>query len=95
MNREKFEQFCAQEENKVFILCSPENPIGRIWTKDELNRMAEICRRNGVVIVSDEIHSDFIRAGEKHVPILQAVKDRSSLVMVSGPNKSGQQHLKF
>ncbi len=88
MDWEKFEQLCAAQENKVFVLCSPENPVGRIWTVEELNRMAEICRRNGVVIVSDEIHSDFVRAGEKHVPILQAVQDHSNLVMVSGPNKS-------
>lgn len=88
MDWEKFEQLCAVQENKVFVLCSPENPVGRIWTVEELNRMAEICRENGVVIVSDEIHSDFVRAGEKHVPILQAVKDHSNLVMVSGPNKS-------
>lgn len=88
MDWEKFEQLCAQEENKVFILCSPENPVGRIWTKDELARMAAICQKNGVVLVSDEIHSDFIRAGEKHIPILQAVEDHRNLVMVSGANKS-------
>lgn len=88
MDWEKFEQLCAQKENKVFVLCSPENPVGRIYTVEELNRMADICRRNGVVIVSDEIHSDFVRKGEKHIPILQAVTDHSNLVMVSGPNKS-------
>lgn len=88
MDWEKFEQLCAQEENKVFVLCSPENPVGRIWTKEELIRMATICWENGVVLVSDEIHSDFVRAGEKHIPILQAVEDHSNLIMVSGANKS-------
>ena len=88
MDWARFELLCAQTENKVFVLCSPENPVGRIWTVEELNRMAEICRRNQVVIISDEIHSDFIRAGLKHVPILQAVEDHSNLIMVSGPNKS-------
>ena len=88
MDWERFEELCAQPENKVFVLCSPENPVGRIWTVEELNRMAGICRRNGVVIVSDEIHSDFVRRGEKHTPILQAVADHSNLIMVSGPNKS-------
>ena len=66
MDWERFEQVCAQERNKVFVLCSPENPVGRVWTPDELVRMAEICRENGVVLVSDEIHSDFVRGGVKH-----------------------------
>ena len=88
MDWEKFQRLCAQKENKVFVLCSPENPVGKIWTKEDLNHMAAICRENGVVLVSDEIHSDFVRAGEKHIPILQAVEDHSNLVMVSGANKS-------
>ena len=85
---EKFEQVCARPENKVYVLCSPNNPVGRVWEKEELERMAAICRKHGVVVVSDEIHSDFIRAGEKHIPILQAVEDHSNLIQVSGVNKS-------
>lgn len=88
MDWERFEALCARPENKLFILCSPENPVGRIWQPDELRRMADICRKNGVVIVSDEIHSDFVRKGEHHTPILQAVEDHSNIVMVSGANKS-------
>jgi len=88
MDWEKFEELCARPENKVFILCSPENPVGRVWEQQELKRMAAICRENGVVIVSDEIHSDIVRAGVRHLPIIQAVEDDSNLVMVSGVNKS-------
>lgn len=62
--------------------------VGRVWEKWELERMADVCRANGVVIVSDEIHSDIVRSGVKHLPILQAVEDSSNLVMVSGANKS-------
>ena len=50
----------------LFILCSPHNPVGRVWTRDELSRMAEICLQNNVVIVSDEIHQDFVYAGHRH-----------------------------
>lgn len=53
---------------KMFILCNPHNPSGRVWTKDELKKMAEICIRHNVLIVSDEIHSDLIMPGYKHCP---------------------------
>lgn len=88
MDWEKFRQVCAREENKVFILCSPNNPVGRVWTREELEQMARICRENGVVLVSDEIHSDFVRRGFQHTPILAAVEDWSNLILVSGVNKT-------
>ena len=88
MNWDAFEAVCEKPENKVFVLCSPNNPLGIVWTPEELQKMAAICRANNVVLVSDEIHSDFVRAGVKHTPILAAVQDHSNLIMVSGPNKS-------
>lgn len=84
----RLEETCARPENKVFILCSPQNPVGRVWKRDELIRLAEICRKNGVVIVSDEIHSDIIRKGIRHIPIIDAVQDLSNIIMVSGVNKT-------
>lgn len=88
MDWENFEAACAAEQNKVFILCSPVNPTGKIWTKETLQRMASICRKNGVALVCDEIHSDIVRKGKHHLPIIQAVEDHSNLVMVSGACKS-------
>lgn len=88
MDWESLEKVCAQPENKVFVLCSPQNPVGRVWTVEELRRIAEICRKNGVVVVSDEIHSDIIRKGVKHTPIIAAVDDLSNIIMVSGVNKT-------
>lgn len=88
MDWEGLEKVCAQPENKVFVLCSPQNPVGRVWTVEELRRIAEICRKNGVVVVSDEIHSDIIRKGVKHTPIIDAVDDLSNIIMVSGVNKT-------
>lgn len=85
---QKFESLCARPENKIYILCSPENPVGRVWTREELQQMASICRKHNVVLVSDEIHSDIIRDGIRHWPILQAVEDHSNLIMISGVNKS-------
>lgn len=88
LDYEGLEAACAVPENKVFVLCSPQNPVGRVWKKEELVRTAEICRKNGVVLVADEIHSDIIRKGVKHIPIIHAVEDLSNIIMVSGVNKT-------
>ena len=58
-----FEKMCAERSVKLFLLCSPHNPVGRIWTRDELLRLADICLDNGVVMVADEIHGDLILPG--------------------------------
>lgn len=55
-------------ETKVFLLCSPHNPVGRVWTRDELQRMAEICLKHDVLICSDEIHCDLLFDGVQHIP---------------------------
>ena len=57
------------EQTRVFILCNPHNPVGRVFRIDELERMAETCLRKGVVICSDEIHCDLLFEGQKHIPI--------------------------
>jgi cystathionine beta-lyase len=56
-------------ETCTFLLCNPHNPIGRVFRRDELERMAEICLRHGLVICSDEIHCDLIFSGQRHIPI--------------------------
>lgn len=56
-------------ETRLFLLCNPHNPSGRVFRKDELLRMAEICLQNGTLICSDEIHADLIYRGNKHIPI--------------------------
>ena len=61
-----FERTIENEGVKVFILCSPHNPVGRVWTRDELTRMGEICLRHGVKVIADEIHADFVRPGFRH-----------------------------
>jgi cystathionine beta-lyase len=63
---EDFEQKIIEHNVKLFILCSPHNPIGRVWTKDELIRLGDICVRHGVIVISDEIHADFTYEGSQH-----------------------------
>lgn len=59
----------AQKHPPLFILCNPHNPCGRSWTLDELKRIGEICCRNHILIFSDEIHSDLILYGNRHIPM--------------------------
>ncbi len=66
MDFEDFERQITGNNVKLFILCNPHNPVGRVWTREELLRMAEICIDHNVYIISDEIHSDFIYPDYKH-----------------------------
>ncbi|MFS1512837.1 MalY/PatB family protein [Chengkuizengella sp. SCS-71B] len=54
---------------KMLLLCSPHNPVGRVWTKDELTRLGEICIKHNIIIVSDEIHADLVFKQSKHIPL--------------------------
>lgn len=63
---EDFEKQIVDNNVKMFILCNPHNPVGRVWTKEELLKLGEICINHNVIVVSDEIHSDFIYPGYKH-----------------------------
>ena len=61
---EDFESKIQTEHVKLFFLCNPHNPVARVWTREELVRMGDICRKYGVIVVSDEIHADFVFRGQ-------------------------------
>ena len=65
---EAFELVAQDKNNTMLIFCNPGNPTGRIWTKDELIRIGDICKKNNITVVSDEIHCDIIKEGEKYIP---------------------------
>lgn len=65
-----FERKITENDVKLFILCSPHNPVGRVWTRSELTRLGEICAAHDVYVFSDEIHSDFIYPGHEHIPFI-------------------------
>ncbi len=73
---------------KMLILCSPHNPGGRVWTRAELEGVAEFCRRHDLILVSDEIHHDLIMPGHRHIPmaLIDGIADR--LVMMTSTTKS-------
>lgn len=66
MNMEEFRELA--KECKIFILCNPHNPGGRVWSKEELSEVAEICYENNVLVLSDEIHADLTLPGFQHIP---------------------------
>ena len=65
---EDFERKAADPSVKVFLLCNPHNPAGRVWTSDELRRMGDICLKHNVFVISDEIHCDLVMPGYKYTP---------------------------
>lgn len=66
MDLEDFEKKIVDHHVKMFILCSPHNPVGRVWTKEELTCLGDICLKHNVIVVADEIHADFVFSGYKH-----------------------------
>lgn len=66
---EDFEKKVKDEKVKLFILCNPHNPVGRVWSKEELLKMGELCFKNGVIVLSDEIHRDLVYSESKYTPM--------------------------
>ena len=80
-----FETKCADEKTTLFLLCNPHNPSGRVWTKEELQRMYDICKRHGVKVASDEIHCELIMPGHEFVPFGTITDDG---VVMNSPSKN-------
>ncbi|WP_196590940.1 MalY/PatB family protein [Pectinatus frisingensis] len=76
-------------KNKLLILCSPHNPVGRVWTKKELQKIADICLSNNVNVVSDEIHSDIVLPGYRHT-VLASLNDTiaENCIICTAPSKT-------
>lgn len=87
MNFDELEKLCRDERNKMMILCSPHNPISRVWTKEELTRVADICLENGVILISDEIHFDITRQ-KHHVLLSLGEKYRENTIVCTATSKS-------
>ena len=77
-----------QEDIKLLIFCSPHNPTGRVWHKDELRKVYGICAERNVPIICDEIHEDLIRAGEVHIPLAKMYPESDSVYTCTAPSKT-------
>ena len=80
-----FEAKCADEKTTLFLLCNPHNPSGRVWTKNELQRMYDICHQHDVKVASDEIHCELIMPGQQFVPFGTITDD---CVVMNSPSKN-------
>lgn len=85
---EDFEKKIIDNDVKAFILCSPHNPVARVWTKEELTRMFEICHRHYVYVISDEIHQDFVFGDKVQIPSYQATEHWDEMVAITAPSKT-------
>lgn len=84
-----FERKIKEYRVKLFILCSPHNPVGRVWTPEELRQMGDICLRHGVYVVSDEIHCDFAFPEHPHRVFVEAVPEMAQQAIVcTAPSKT-------
>ena len=86
---EDFERKLVEEKVRLFLLCSPHNPVGRVWTLEELRRLGGLCQKHGVWVVSDEIHCDFTYPGHPHHIFPKAVPELANRTVVcTAPSKT-------
>ncbi len=88
INFEDFEQKVKENHVKLFLLCSPHNPVGRVWTKEELKKIAAICRKYDVIVVSDEIHEDFVFNGKHQVFADLSEDAKNRTITCTAPSKT-------
>ncbi|BBV31011.1 MalY/PatB family protein [Citrobacter werkmanii] len=74
------ENALSRPESKILLLCSPQNPTGKVWKRDELETMAELCQRHGVKVISDEIHMDMVWGDHPHIPWSNVARDSWALL---------------
>ena len=84
-----FEQKIVDNDVKIFLLCNPHNPVGRVWTREELEKIGNICLKHNVFVISDEIHSDFICEGHKHTVFATISKEfEQNSIVCTAPTKT-------
>lgn len=88
MDLELFEILIKQEQVKVFILCSPHNPVGRVWTKEELTVVLDICKKYNVYVIADEIHQDIIMSGYEKVTAATCGSYDNIMITLTSASKS-------
>lgn len=78
----------ADPNNKLLLICSPHNPVGRVWTEEELRRMQDICLRHDLILMADEIHFDLIRSGFTHRSVMELFPDAQNILCCTAPSKT-------
>ncbi|ADL55945.1 MalY/PatB family protein [Gallionella capsiferriformans] len=78
----------ASDGSKLLMLCSPHNPVGRVWLQNELQELLNVCQRHDIAVVSDEIHSDLVYSGRQHIPLAKLARDRVKVITAVAPSKT-------
>lgn len=82
------EEKASSEKNKILILCNPHNPVGRVWTKKELEKIVSICKRNDMILISDEIHKDIVLFDNKFTSVLSSAEEWNKIVICTSEAKT-------
>lgn len=89
IDAEDFETKIIENNVKMYILCNPHNPIGKVWTKEELKAVGDICKKHNVIVVADEIHQDFIYSGHRHIPFYMVDESfKEFSIICTAPSKT-------
>lgn len=85
---EDFERKIVDNDVKLFLLCSPHNPVGRVWSAKELRKMLDICKKHQVYVISDEIHQDILMQGQRSVAAAAVGEYDDILITIAAPSKT-------
>lgn len=88
MDLEDFAQKVTAHHVRLLILCSPHNPVGRVWTKAELRALGDVCKRHGVIVIADEIHADLVLPGSVHTPFASLPDHAAFTATCVAPSKT-------
>jgi cystathionine beta-lyase len=79
---------CAKAGGKILILCSPHNPVGRVWQEQELTALLAVCEKYSITVISDEIHHDLVYPGTLHMPLPKLARGRVNVITAVAPSKT-------
>lgn len=88
INFEDFEKKIIDNDVKLFIMCSPHNPVGRVWTKEELEKIFDICNRHDVFVIADEIHQDLLYEDHHNIPAYSVNTRWDKMIAITAPSKT-------
>ena len=88
INYDDLKEKASNPNNKIMVFCSPHNPVGRVWKKEEILEVAKICEETDTLLVVDEIHCDLIRKDQKHYPMMSLVDNTDNIICTVAPSKT-------
>ena len=88
INFDDLESKLSQDDTKMMLLCNPHNPVGKIWTKEELQKIDELCKKHDVIIISDEIHCDLVNPDNKYIPFENVTDNHCNIITCLSPTKT-------